>query len=113
MNDIIHEERARRAGWLAIAGLFAVLAIAPEMELGFWARALILLLGASLLLIGLARRSRSVWLDEASGVLLVRESSVFGTRERRVALSDITAIDCIMVSAATDEQYGNGYRLRL
>jgi hypothetical protein len=27
--------------------------------------------------------------------------------------SDINAIDCIMVSAATDEQYGNGYRLRL
>jgi hypothetical protein len=114
MSDkVIHEERAQRAVWLAIAGVCAVLAIAPDTELAFWARALILLLGTSSLLIGLTRRSRSVWLDEDSGVLLVRQSSVFGTSERRVALSDINAIECIMVSAGTDEQYGNGYQLRL
>ena len=113
MSDKIHEECARRIGWLVIAGVCAVLAIAPETELAIWARALILLLGASSLLIGLTRRSRSVWLDEDSGVLLVRQSSVSGTSERRVALSDIAATECIMVSAATDEQYGNGYRLRL
>ena len=113
MSDKVHEERARRVGWLAIAGVCAVVAIAPDTELAFWARASILLLGASSLLIGLTRRSRSVWLDEDSGVLLVRQSSVFGMSEHRVALSDITAIECIMVSAATDEQYGNGYQLRL
>jgi hypothetical protein len=113
MSDkVIHEERARRVGWLVIAGVCAVLAIAPDTELAFWARALILLLGASSLLIGLTRRSRSVWLDEDSGVLLVSQSSVFGTSESRVALSDITAIECIMVSAG-HEQYANGYQLRL
>jgi hypothetical protein len=114
MSDkIIHEERARRAGWLAIAGVCAVLAIAPDTELTFWARALISLLGGSFLLIGLTRRSRSVCLDEDSSVLLVRQSSVFDMSERRVVLSDINAIECIMVSGGTDEQYGNGYQLRL
>ena len=111
-EEVIHEEHALRAGWFAIAGVCAVLAIAPDTELAFWARALILLLGASSLLIGLTRRSRSVWLDEDSGVLLVRQSSVFGTSERRVALSDINAIECIMVSAGTGE-YDNGYQSRL
>jgi hypothetical protein len=112
-NKIIHEEHALRSGWLVIAGVCAVLAIAPDTELAFWTRALILLLGASSLLIGLTRRSRSVWLDEDSGILLVSQSSVFDTSERRVPLSDINAIECIMVSAATDEQYGNGYQSRL
>src|SRR5262245_18956818 len=62
-EKVIHEEHALRTGWLAIAGVCAVLAIAPDSELAFWARALILLLGASSLLVGLTRRSRSVWLD--------------------------------------------------
>src|SRR5215469_11816980 len=102
-EKVIHEEHALRGGWLAIAGVCAVLAIAPDTELALWARALILLLGASSLLIGLTRRSRSVWLDEDSGVILVRQSSVFGTSERRVALSEINAIEYIMVSAGTWE----------
>ena len=112
MSDkVIHEEHAHglRTGWLAIAGVCTVLAIGPDTELTFWARALILLFGASSLLIGLTRRSRSVWSDEGSGVLLVRQSSVCGTSERRVALSDINAIECIMVPA----EYGNGYQSRL
>ena len=113
MSDkVIHEEHALRAGWLAIAGVCAVLAIAPDTELAFWARALFSLLGASSLLIGLTRRSRSVWLDEDSGVLLVRQSSVFGMSGRRVALSDINAIECIMVLAGTVE-YDNGYQSRI
>jgi hypothetical protein len=113
MSDkVIYEEHALGAGWLGIAGVCTLLAIAPHTELAFWARALILLLGASSLLIGLTRRSRSVWLDEDSSVLLVRQSSVFGMSERRVALSDINAIECIMVSAGAVE-YDNGYRSRL
>jgi len=111
-EKVIHEEHTLRGGWLAIAGVCAVLAVAPDTELAFWARVLILLLGASSLLIGLTRRSRSVWLDEDSGVLLVRQSSVFGTSERRVALSDINAIECIMVLAGTAE-YDNGYQSRI
>ena len=108
MSDkVIHEEHAHalRTGWLAIAGVCAVLAIGPDTELTFWAQVLILLLGASSLLIGLTRRSRSVWLDEDSGVLLVRQSSVFGTSERRVALSDVNAIECIMVPGEYDTGY--------
>ena len=111
-EKVIHEEHALRAGWFAIAGVCAVLAIAPDTELAFWARALISLLGASSLLIGLTRRSRSVCLDEDSSVLLVRQSSVFDMSERRVVLSDINAIECIMVLAGTVE-YDNGYQSRI
>jgi len=111
-EKVIHEEHALRTGWLAIAGVCAVLAIAPDSELAFWARALILLLGASSLLVGLTRRSRSVWLDEDSGILLVRQSSILATSERHLALSDINAIECIMVLPESVD-YHNGYQSRL
>ena len=110
-GEIINEEPARRAGWIVIAGLCALLAVAPELELGVLARGVILTIGVSSLVFGLSRAARSVWLDEASGSLIVRQTSLFGSTERRIQLSDIGSVECIIVSV--EAEGGNGCRLRL
>jgi hypothetical protein len=110
-GKVIHEEPARRAGWIVIAGLCALLSVAPELELGVLGRGVFLIIGVSSLHFGLSRAARSVWLEEESGSLIVRQTSLFGSTERRIRLSDIGSVECITVSVGTEE--GNGYRLRI
>ena len=109
--NIIHKERVGRGGWIAIAGLCALLAIAPALELGRLPRTVILIIGVSSLLFGLSRKSRTVLMDEESGLFVIQQSSAFGTTERRVTLSEIDSVDCMLVSVGAEE--GNGYQLRL
>ena len=108
---VIHEEPARRTGWIVIGGLCALLSVAPELELGIFVRGIILVIGVSSLFIGLSRVAHSVWLDEKLESLVVRQTSLFGSTERRILLSDIASVACTMVSVGTEE--GNGYRLQV
>ena len=109
--SVIHEEPARRVGWIVIAGLYALLSVAPELELGVLAGGIILVIGVSSLLFGLSRTAHSVWLDEKLESLIVRQTSLFRSTERRIRFSDIASVESTMVSVGAEE--GNGYRLQV
>src|SRR5262245_49732930 len=110
-SKVIHEETARRGGWIVIAGLCALLSVAPDIELGMLGRGIILIIGLSSLIFGLSRAAFSVWLDEDTGSLMLRQISQFGRTELRIELSEISTVECVMVSVYAEE--GNAYRLRL
>jgi hypothetical protein len=106
LATVIHQERARRLGWFVIAGFLAIIAIAPDTELGIVGRGCVLTLASTSLGVALSRRSRSVSLDRARGTLSITTNSLLGTSERRLPLSDLTSVDCVKTSVGGEEGDG-------
>ena len=112
---LIHAEPSDRSIWFVAGVILVLVALGGGSFAGSAASLLLLLGGAACAAIAAKRAAHQVLLDKPARTVILREVTLAGHDDRRIAGGDIASFDCVPAEQSRAERLGRGgaYRLRM